>query len=189
MYYTYNLRTFYLEDTINNRILREPHYRKTLQCETADCLTKKLNLIYDPKLFLSKVKDKIKSAHNLRKEQKGAESLSLKHRTRLTLSKEKPGEVKESVCLRNINRLEAKRNIVRYIRYTERRITCGNNTQFTITSPNGKSQEYTCKVYMEQGIYNSNEKVHQSKGGSQLLSPSYTKNVGNFGEGPQTKKC
>ena len=45
-----------------------------------------------------------------------AESLSIEHRTQLAAAKEAAGEVKASVYLRNLNRIERQRQIYQNIR-------------------------------------------------------------------------
>ena len=72
-----------------------------------------------------------------------AESLSLEYQTRLALSKEEGGELKETVYLRNINRIEGQRMYFRNISRMEGKVKGGSTSQVTVTSSSGITIEYT----------------------------------------------
>jgi len=62
----------------------------------------------------------------------------------------------------------------------------GASAQVTITNTDGSLSELTSKDDVEKAIIECNErKYHQTEGGSQLLEPFLTRDIGTFGDGPR----
>ena len=102
---------------------------------------------------------------------KVAKSLSIKYRSQPALGKEETGELKTPVYLRQRNNIEVQRRLSRNIRHAEGKIK-GDCTSRVITKDNGVLFDHTNKSDIGKSIAASNETlVHQTEGGSQLLSP------------------
>jgi hypothetical protein len=148
-------------------------------------LQRKLKIQYDPTLTRDDLLVKVKYAFAERRRcNKASESLSREYRHRLAAAKEDAGNIKAATHLRNMNRIEAQRQLFRNIRYMEEKLTAGSTTQVTITSPDGRSTELTQRDEVEKAVMADNErKFHQTEGGSQLLSDRFVRDIGKFGDG------
>ena len=62
-----------------------------------------------------------------------AESLSLEYIHKLAMAKEEAGELNAAVYLRNRNRIESQRRIVRYVKRMEGKSKGGRTTQINTT--------------------------------------------------------
>ena len=95
------------------------------------------------------------------------------------------GTLKRATHLRNMNRIEAQRQLFRNIRYMEEKLSTGSMTQVAVTSPDGRTTELTQRDKVEKAVMAENErKFHQTEGGSQLLSDRFVQDIGKFGNGP-----
>ena len=96
-----------------------------------------------------------------------SESLSTEYRHRLAAAKEDAGNIPAATYLRNMNRIEAQRQLFRNIRFMEEKLTAGSTTQVTISSPEGRTIELTQREEVEKVVMAENErKFHQTEGGS-----------------------
>ena len=79
--------------------------------------------------------------------------------------------------------------LFRNIRYMEGKIRAGASAQITVTNADGSFLELTDKDEVEAAIIKSNErKYHQTEGGSQLLEPFLTQDIGTCGDGPKVNE-
>jgi len=150
-------------------------------------LQKKLDLPHDPSLSIDSVKHNLHMARVERRRCKSIdEALSIEFRSQLAEAKEAAGTIKAAVHLRNMNRIEAVRTLFRNIRYMEGKMRAGASAQIIVTNADGSSSELTKKEEVEAAIIKSNErKYHQTEGGSQLIEPFLTRDIGTFGDGPK----
>jgi len=142
---------------------------------------------YDASLSIDDIKRKLHEARVERRRCKSIdESLRIEFRSQLADVMEAAGTVKAAVYLQNMNRIEAIRTLFRNIEYMEGKMRAGASTQVTITNTDGSLSELTRKDDVEKAIIESNErKYHQTEGGSQLLEPFLTRDIGTFGDGPR----
>ena len=153
-------------------------------------LQNKLGLPYDPTLATEDIIHKLHEARVERRRCKTIdESLSMEYRFQLAEAKEAAGTIKAAVHLRNMNRVEEIRTLFRNIRYMEGKIRAGASAQITVTNADGSFSELTDKDEVEAAIIKSNErKYHQTEGGSQLLEPFFTQDIGTCGDGPKVNE-
>ena len=105
------------------------------------------------------------------------------------MAKEEAGEIKVAVFLNNVNHIEAQKRSFRNIRHMEGNLKGGSISKVTVTEGNDNIMEYTDKTLIEKVIAAENEaKYHQTEGGSQLLTKSFLKDLGEFGNGPEVIK-
>ena len=113
----------------------------------------------------------------------------MEYRHRLAAAKEDAGNIPAATYLRNMNRIEAQRQLFRNIRFMEEKLTAGSTTQVTISSPEGRTIELTQREEVEKVVMAENErKFHQTEGGSQLLSDRFVRDIGKFGDGPAVEE-
>ena len=149
-------------------------------------LQRKLKIQYNPTLTRDDLLVKVKDAYAERQRcNKASESLNREYRHRLATAKEDAGNIKAATHLRNMNRIEAQRQLFRNIRYMEEKLSAGSTTQVTVTSEDGRTTELTQRDEVEKAVMAENErKFHQTEGGSQLLSDRFVRDIGKFGNGP-----
>ena len=122
-------------------------------------LQRKVKLRYDPTLTRDDLLVKVKDAFTERRRcNKASERLSREYRHRLAAAKEDAGNIPAATHLRNMNRIEAQRQLFRNIRYMEEKLTAGRTTQVTITSPDDRTTELTQRDEDEKAVMAENER-------------------------------
>ena len=122
-------------------------------------LQRKLKIQYDLTLTQDDLLVKVKDAFAERRRcNKALESPSREYRHRPAAAKEDAGNIKAAMHLRNMNRIEAQRQLFWNIRYMKEKLSAGSTTQVTITSPDGQTTELTQRDEVEKAVMAENER-------------------------------
>ena len=180
-----------IHDTIDYWKLRERYYLGLRpNMNLLKRLGKRANIEYDNTSRQTRNSYKLKLAHQKRKEFKlRAPAESLEYRNQLAAAKEKEGKLSAANHLRSMNEREELRKLFRTIKIIEGKVKAGTTAKVQITNDEGQIEILHSRQEVEQVIANVNEKkYHQTEGGSQLLTPEFMKDIGNYGEGPEVDK-
>ena len=180
-----------IHDTIDYWKLRERYYLGLRpNMNLLKRLGKRTNIEYDNTLDRKGIAYQMELAHSKRKEFKlRAPAESLEYRNQLAAAKEKEGKLSAANHLRSMNEREELRKMFRTIKIIEGKCKAGTTAKVQITTDEGEVECYTLRHEVEQVIANVNEKkYHQTEGGSQLLTPEFLEDLGQYGEGPEVDK-
>ena len=151
-------------------------------------MQKKLEISYK-KLTMAQMKEKLKEAHQRRKQYKKiAEEQSIEYCNQLAKAKEEAGNKSAANYLQELNEKEAIRKLFHKIKIVEEKLNAGTTSQVQVTNTQGQTETYHLQKDIKQVIMNINEaKYHQTEGQSNLLRPEITALFGHH-RGKETNK-